>query len=90
MIARHSTLRYKDQAVDVRAVAEELVVGYIVVGSVRRSIDAVRITVQLLEGQDGSHLWSETYDRALTAANLIAIQVLYPAELRDLRCISMT
>ena len=74
VIARHSTLRYKDQAVDVRAVAEELVVGYIVVGSVRRSTDAVRITVQLLEGQDGSHLWSETYDRALTAANLIAIQ----------------
>ena len=54
--------------------AEELGVGYIVVGSVRRSTDAVRITVQLLEGQDGSHLWSETYDRALTAANLIAIQ----------------
>jgi adenylate cyclase len=73
VIARHSTLGYKG-AVDVRAVATDLGVRYVVEGSVRRGAENVRVTVQLLDGGDGSHVWSETYDRPLTAANLFAIQ----------------
>jgi adenylate cyclase len=74
VIARHSTLRYKGSAVDVRAVATDLGVRYVVEGSVRRGADNVRVTIQLLDGGDGTHIWSDTYDRTLSAANLFAIQ----------------
>ena len=73
VIARHSTLGYKG-AVDIRAVATDLGVRYVVEGSVRRGAENVRVTVQLLDGADGTHVWSETYDRPLTAANLFDIQ----------------
>jgi adenylate cyclase len=74
VIARNSTFRYKGQAVDVRAVGEELGVKYLVEGSVRRAADTIRVTAQLIETETGSHLWSETYDHALTAENVFAIQ----------------
>jgi adenylate cyclase len=74
VIARNSSFRYKGQTVDVRKVGEELGAKYIVEGSVRRSADTVRVTAQLVESGHGSHLWSKTYDRALTAKNVFAIQ----------------
>jgi hypothetical protein len=43
-------------------------------GSVRREADTVRVTAQLIETDSGSHLWSKTYDRELTAKNLFGIQ----------------
>jgi adenylate cyclase len=60
--------------VDVRAVGEELGVRYLVEGSVRRGADTIRVSTQLVETETGSHLWSETFDRALTAENVFAIQ----------------
>jgi tetratricopeptide (TPR) repeat protein len=74
VIGRNSTFRYKDQAVDVREVARELGADYVVEGSIRRAGERIRVTVQLLDGTNGKHLWGESYDRDLTAADVFAIQ----------------
>jgi adenylate cyclase len=74
VIARNSTFRYKGQAVEVRAVGKELGAKYVLEGSVRRASDTLRVTAQLIETDTGSHLWSKTYDRALTAKNVFGIQ----------------
>jgi TolB-like protein len=65
VIARNTTFTYKDQAVDVGAVARELGVRYVLEGSVRKSGERVRITAQLIDGETGNHLWAEKYDRNL-------------------------
>jgi adenylate cyclase len=74
VVARNSSFRYKGQAVDVRDVARELGAEYVVEGSIRRANERIRVTVQLLDGANGRHLWGETYDRDLTAADVFAIQ----------------
>jgi TolB-like protein len=74
VIARNSTFRYKGQAVDVRQLKKELGARYVLEGSVQRAGDALRVTAQLLDGKDGTHLWAETYDRELSAANIFAVQ----------------
>src|SRR5262249_29147965 len=63
---------YKDKAVHVRQVGEELGAGYVVEGSVRKSGDRVRITAQLNDVASGSHVWAERYDR--DAADVFAVQ----------------
>jgi len=65
VIARNSTFAYRGRDVDVRRVGAELGVHYVLEGSVRRSADRVRITVQLVETGSGAHLWASRYDRAL-------------------------
>ena len=50
---------------DLRAIGEKLNVAHVLEGSVRRSGEKVRITAQLIRAADGSHLWSESYDRTL-------------------------
>lgn len=72
VIARNSSFIYKDRAVHLKQVAEELGVGYVVEGSVRKGGDRVRITVQLNDVSTGSHLWAERYDRGL--ADVFAVQ----------------
>jgi adenylate cyclase len=72
VIARNSTFMYKGRAVDVKQVARELGVRYVVEGSVRRTGDRVRITGQLIEGESGAHLWAERYDRDCT--DIFALQ----------------
>jgi TolB-like protein/Tfp pilus assembly protein PilF len=72
VIARNSSFIYKGKAVHMRQVAEELGVGYVVEGSVRKSGDRVRITVQLNDVATGSHIWGERYDRDL--ADVFAVQ----------------
>jgi TolB-like protein len=72
VIARNSSFVYKGKAVHIKQVAEELGVGYVVEGSVRRSGDRVRITAQLNDVATGSHLWAERYDRDL--ADVFAVQ----------------
>ena len=74
VIARNSTFQYKGQASDVRKVGSDLNASHIVEGSIRRSSDRIRVTVQLIDASDGNHLWSETYDRDLSAADVFAIQ----------------
>ena len=74
VIARNSTFQYKGQAVDVREVGKTLGVRYVLEGSVRRSGDSLRVTAQLLDARDGTHLWAENYARDLTAADIFAVQ----------------
>jgi len=70
--ARTSVFSYKGQNKDVREIGDELGVGVIVEGSVRKAGDDLRITAQLIRVSDGFNLWSETYDRQLV--NVFAIQ----------------
>ncbi len=74
VIARNSTFQFKGENVDVREVGRKLGARYVVEGSVKRSRDRLRVTVQLLDAGDGTLLWSETYDRDLTAADIFAVQ----------------
>jgi TolB-like protein/tetratricopeptide (TPR) repeat protein len=72
VIARNSSFTYKGKTVHLKQVAEELGVGYVVEGSVRKSGDRVRITAQLNDVSTGSHIWAERYDRDL--ADVFAVQ----------------
>ena len=72
--ARTSAFTYKKQEKDARQIGSELGVGYLVEGSVRKAGDMLRITAQLIDAETDEHLWSETYDRELTAANVFDIQ----------------
>ena len=72
--ARSSAFAFKDRDVDVRQIGEELGVASVVEGSVRRSGGTVRISAQLSRTSDGFRLWSNTWERELTAANVFAIQ----------------
>jgi TolB-like protein len=65
VIARSSTFTYKGRAVDVKIVGAELGVRYVLEGTVRKSADRVRITVQLIVAATGAHVWAERYDRNL-------------------------
>jgi adenylate cyclase len=72
VIARNSTFTYKGKAVKIQQVAEELGVRYVLEGSIQKSEERVRITVQLIDAITGKHLWSERYDRDLK--DLFALQ----------------
>jgi TolB-like protein len=61
--ARTSSFHFKGQNLPVPEIAKKLGVAYIVEGSVRRGGDTLRITAQLIRAQDGSHIWSDTYDK---------------------------
>jgi len=63
VIARNSSFTYKGRAVDVKQVARELDVRYVVEGSVRRSGSRVRVTAQLVDAETGNHIWAERYNR---------------------------
>jgi TolB-like protein/class 3 adenylate cyclase len=65
VIARNSTNVYKESPVDVRQVGEKLGVGYVLVGSIQRQEDRVRIRAQLIDTRSGAHTWSERWDRPL-------------------------
>jgi TolB-like protein len=91
VIARTSSFSFKGKEVDIAEIAHKLNVAHVLEGSVRKSGDTVRITVQLIRASDSSHLWSQTYDRKLTdvfkvqdeiaSAVVAALQVkLLPAE----------
>jgi TolB-like protein len=62
VVARHSTFAYKGRATDVRTVARELGVRYVLEGSVRRAGGRVRVAAQLIEGSSGAHLWAEKFE----------------------------
>jgi adenylate cyclase len=72
VIARNSTFVYKGKPVNVQQVSRELGVKYVLEGSVRRSGDQLRITVQLIDATTGNHLWAERYDREMK--DVFAIQ----------------
>ncbi len=65
VISRESTFSYKGSAIDVRQVAKELGVRFVLEGSVRKAGNRVRITVQLIDAETGHHVWAERYDREM-------------------------
>ena len=65
VIGRTSSFQFKGRNEDLRVIGEKLNVAHVLEGSVRKSGEKVRITAQLIRAADGSHLWSETYDRTL-------------------------
>lgn len=72
VIARTSTVRYKDTKETAGQIGRELGVGYLLEGSVRRGGERVRITAELVQANEQADLWSETYDRSIT--DVLSIQ----------------
>src|SRR3954447_15077111 len=66
VIARTSSFSFKGKEVDVRTIANTLNVANVLDGSVRKSATTLRITAQLIRASDSSHVWSQTFDRAIT------------------------
>lgn len=66
VISRTSVMQYKEGAKPIRQIANELGVGAILEGSVRRNGNNVRITAQLIDAGSDKHLWAETYDRSIS------------------------
>jgi len=63
VIARNSSSAYKGKVADVRRIARELGVRYVLEGSIRKGGDRLRITAQLIDAMTGNHIWAERYDR---------------------------
>jgi TolB-like protein/DNA-binding winged helix-turn-helix (wHTH) protein/Tfp pilus assembly protein PilF len=72
VVARSSAAKYKGSALAAREIGKELNADYLVQGSVRRSADRIRITVQLIQTRDQTDVWTESYDRELT--DVLAVQ----------------
>jgi len=62
VIARTTAFSYKGKAVDVRQIARELGVRYVIEGSARRMGERVQVNVQLIDGNSGSHVWADRFD----------------------------
>src|SRR5262249_26594542 len=65
VIARNSSFAYKGKSVDVRSIARNLGVRYVLEGSARRAAGRARINVQLIDAIGGGHMWAERFDRSL-------------------------
>jgi adenylate cyclase len=65
VIARNSSFTYRGLSIDIKQVARELGVRYVLEGSVRRSGAQVRVGARLVDAETGNHIWAERYDRAL-------------------------
>jgi len=72
VIARTTALTYKKTGKDIRQIGRELGVSHVLEGSVRREAGRVRITAQLIQVSDQTHLWADTYER--NERDLLAIQ----------------
>ena len=72
VVARNTAFQFKGKSVDVPQVAQQLGVGHVLEGSVRKVGGRVRITAQLIDGAAGDHVWAERYDRDLT--DIFALQ----------------
>jgi TolB-like protein len=74
VIARTSVEQFRDTKLTTKEIGEKLGVTQVLEGGVQRAGKRVRVTVQLIEAATDAHLWAESYDRELTAANIFAIQ----------------
>jgi TolB-like protein/DNA-binding winged helix-turn-helix (wHTH) protein/Tfp pilus assembly protein PilF len=86
VVARTSAFSYRNRNADVRAIGRELNTSHVLEGSLRRSGDQMRITVQLIDTRTGFHLWSDSYDvepgDVLKVQEQIARSVVGSLELR--------
>ncbi len=74
VLGRNTTFQFRGQAIDTQSIAKNLGADYVLEGSIQRGDDTLRVTAQLLSGDDGTHLWAETYDRQLDVSNIFDIQ----------------
>jgi len=74
VISRTSVMEYRNTTKNLKTIGAELGVATVLEGGVQRVGDRVRINVQLIDAATDDHLWADTYDRRLTAANIFAIQ----------------
>ena len=74
VIARSSSSHYAGQSVDVRVAGKELSARYVMEGTLRQAGAKIRIAVQLVDAQTGSHLWAENYERAFASEALFELQ----------------
>ena len=74
VISRTSVMEYRDTTKNITQVAQELGVGTVLEGAVQRVGDNVRINAQLIDASTDEHIWANSYDRQLNAANLFALQ----------------
>jgi TolB-like protein/Flp pilus assembly protein TadD len=89
--ARTSAFAFRGRDLDMRAIGDSLGVHYLIEGSVRKAGDQLRITAQLIDSSDGSHVWSESYDRRMDdvfaiqteIAGAVAKQLRVPLGLED-------
>ena len=72
VIARNSAFTYKGKPIDVKQVARELGVHYVLEGSVRKAGNRIRVTGQLIDAESGTHIWADRFDRDLT--DIFAVQ----------------
>jgi TolB-like protein/DNA-binding winged helix-turn-helix (wHTH) protein len=74
-VAAHATTReFVGSDIDAREIARRLGVEYLVLGSLRQAAERLRVSTQLVQAQDGRFLWGETYERALSPAEIFSIQ----------------
>jgi TolB-like protein/DNA-binding winged helix-turn-helix (wHTH) protein/Tfp pilus assembly protein PilF len=81
VIARTSVMHYKNSSTPLDQIGRELGVQYVIEGSIRRDADKVRITAQLIQMRDQTHLWAREYDRELR--DLLAVQGEIAQEVAD-------
>jgi TolB-like protein/class 3 adenylate cyclase len=72
VISRTSSFAYKGKEENIKQIGEELDVGHLLEGSIRKSGNTIRITAQLINSKEGTHVWSETFDREMS--DIFAIQ----------------
>jgi TolB-like protein len=72
--SRTSSFQFEGQDLGIPRIAEELMVRHVLEGSVRKAANTLRITAQLIDAENDRHVWSETYDRPLTAENVFQVQ----------------
>jgi TolB-like protein len=83
VISRTSVLEYRDTTRNITEIGKELGVGSILEGGVQRAGDEIRINVQLIDARTDEHIWADTFDRELSAANVFAIQSEISAAIAD-------
>jgi TolB-like protein len=74
VIARGSTLKYANQASDLRTIGKELGARYVMEGSLRQAGSKLRVAIQLVDALTGAQLWAETYERAFDAGAIFELQ----------------
>ncbi len=74
VIARSSTSRYANEAVDVRSAGKELGARFVIGGSLRQAGTKLRLAVQLVDAMSGAHLWAENFERTFSPETIFALQ----------------
>jgi TolB-like protein/Tfp pilus assembly protein PilF len=83
VISRTSVMEYRNTTKNLKTIGQELGAATVLEGGVQRAGDRVRINVQLIDAATDKHLWADTYDRQLTAANIFTIQTEIATAIAD-------